>query len=283
MAGHLNRRIFYRQGAVSGTFSGLAEGATINLSGVVFTISYVGGDGNDVVLTVMAVPAVPTTTTLTAAPNPTTFGTNVVLTATVVGASPTGTVQFKDGAANLGGPVALAAGAATFNTSTLTVGGHPITAVYSGDGGNLPSTSAPLTVIINLVPATAAVVSSVNPTVFGNSTTFTATVTGSNPTGTVQFKDGAVNLGGPVALSSGQATFSTSSLAIGVHPITVVYSGDATNTTAISPILTQTVANGSVPAPSVSIPTLSEWMLGVLGLMLAAVVFRHHRRLRRLG
>src|SRR5256886_13010809 len=37
--------------AVTGTFSGLAEGATVNLSGQVFTISYVGGTGNDVVLT----------------------------------------------------------------------------------------------------------------------------------------------------------------------------------------------------------------------------------------
>ena len=38
--------------AISGTFSGLAEGATLTASGVTFQISYVGGDGNDVVLTV---------------------------------------------------------------------------------------------------------------------------------------------------------------------------------------------------------------------------------------
>ncbi|MCG8429284.1 MAG: Ig-like domain-containing protein, partial [Chromatiales bacterium] len=37
--------------AVSGTFSGLGEGDAINFSGVDLTISYVGGDGNDVVLT----------------------------------------------------------------------------------------------------------------------------------------------------------------------------------------------------------------------------------------
>lgn len=43
--------------AVTGTFSGLAEGATISLNGYTFTISYVGGDGNDVVLTVTAVAA----------------------------------------------------------------------------------------------------------------------------------------------------------------------------------------------------------------------------------
>jgi hypothetical protein len=37
--------------AVSGTFQGYAEGATVNLSGMLYTISYVGGDGNDVTLT----------------------------------------------------------------------------------------------------------------------------------------------------------------------------------------------------------------------------------------
>jgi hypothetical protein len=47
--------------AVTGTFSGLAEGATFNLNGNVFKISYVGGDGNDVVLSVVSVPATPNT------------------------------------------------------------------------------------------------------------------------------------------------------------------------------------------------------------------------------
>lgn len=43
--------------AVSGTFTGLAQGATFVVSGVTFQISYTGGDGNDVVLTATAVPA----------------------------------------------------------------------------------------------------------------------------------------------------------------------------------------------------------------------------------
>jgi autotransporter-associated beta strand protein len=37
--------------AVAGTFAGLAEGATLSQSGMTFQISYVGGTGNDVVLT----------------------------------------------------------------------------------------------------------------------------------------------------------------------------------------------------------------------------------------
>jgi hypothetical protein len=38
---------------IAGTFNGLPEGATFTSSGVRFAISYVGGDGNDIVLTVV--------------------------------------------------------------------------------------------------------------------------------------------------------------------------------------------------------------------------------------
>lgn len=47
--------------AVTGTFTNLAEGATFTVDGYVLKISYVGGDGNDVVLTVQSVPATPNT------------------------------------------------------------------------------------------------------------------------------------------------------------------------------------------------------------------------------
>lgn len=45
--------------AVEGTFSNLAEGATFQVGNVVFRISYVGGDGNDVTITAITVPALP--------------------------------------------------------------------------------------------------------------------------------------------------------------------------------------------------------------------------------
>lgn len=47
--------------AVTGTFNGMAQGATFTVDGTVFAISYTGGDGNDVVLTVQSVPAAPNT------------------------------------------------------------------------------------------------------------------------------------------------------------------------------------------------------------------------------
>lgn len=47
--------------AVSGTFAGLAEGDTLVVGTTTFKISYIGGDGNDVVLTTPVVPAAPAT------------------------------------------------------------------------------------------------------------------------------------------------------------------------------------------------------------------------------
>jgi fibronectin-binding autotransporter adhesin len=47
--------------AVTGTFAGLAEGATFARNGYVFQITYQGGDGNDVAVIVRSVPATPDT------------------------------------------------------------------------------------------------------------------------------------------------------------------------------------------------------------------------------
>lgn len=46
---------------INGTFKDLAEGATFEQSGVVYRVSYVGGTGNDITLTVQNVPTAPDT------------------------------------------------------------------------------------------------------------------------------------------------------------------------------------------------------------------------------
>lgn len=43
-------------GAITGTFSGLAENSTFTASGYTFRITYLGGDGNDIVLTLVTTP-----------------------------------------------------------------------------------------------------------------------------------------------------------------------------------------------------------------------------------
>ena len=186
-----------------------------------------------------------TTTALvrSAGPNPSTVGQSVSFTATVTSGSgtPTGTVQFRDGVTNLGAPLTLTAGQATFTTTTLALGAHSITAVYSGDASFTTSTSGAVAHQVDaptLTPTSTAVVRSAgpNPSVFGQSVSFTATVTtgSGTPTGTVQFKDGVTNLGAAVTLTAGQATLTTINLGVGAHSITGVYSGDTTFATSTS-------------------------------------------------
>jgi hypothetical protein len=73
---------------------------------------------------------------------------------------------------------------------------------------------------------------------------FTVKVSGGqSPTGTVAFTDNGNPIVGcsPVALSSGLATCTTSSLAVGSHAIRGNYSGDANNGAGVAGPITQTV------------------------------------------
>lgn len=94
-----------------------------------------------------------TTTTLAATPNASTGGQLVTFTASVA-PSPgaTGTVTFKDNGVPIAGGsnVAVVGGVATFQTSILTAGTHPITADYSGNAaaGFNPSTSNPISYVV---------------------------------------------------------------------------------------------------------------------------------------
>src|SRR5207249_2401981 len=136
----------------------------------------------------------------------------------------------------------------TCATSALSVGTHSITAVYGGDTNFITSTSSAVSQVVNQASTTTAVTSSANPSVFGQSVTFTATVTATapgagTPSGTVDFKDGASSITGcgAPALPAAAATCATSALSVGTHSITAVYSGDTNFTTSTSAVLTQVV------------------------------------------
>lgn len=187
-------------------------------------------------------------TALASSANPGPAGSPITFTMTVVGNAPTGTVKFEDGATALAGCEAVPltgsgnSRTAACTTSTLAAGSHAMKATYSGDINNAP-TSANLTQIVIAVAAVA-LMSSGNPTFAGSAITFTATVTGANPTGTVQFKDSATVLAGcsAVALAgtgnTRTAACTVASLSLGTHPISANYSGDADHGTA-SASLTQ--------------------------------------------
>jgi MBG domain (YGX type)/Bacterial Ig-like domain (group 3)/FG-GAP-like repeat len=82
--------------------------------------------------------------------------------------------------------------------------------------------------------------SSLNPSTYGTSVTFTATIPAA-ATGTMQFYENGVAMGTPVAVSGGVATCTTSALAVGTQAITAQYSGDTNYSAATSPTVNQVV------------------------------------------
>ena len=227
---------FYADGATLGGPVNLSSGeatastASLTVGTHVITATY-SGDANYTASNGRLVPdqvvsKIATTTSLASSANPSVFGASVTFTATVAPSVATGTVQFYVDGATLGGLVNLSSGKATASTAALAVGTHVITATYSGDASYAGS-SGSLTPdqLVNKAATTTSLASSANPSVFGASVTFTATVAPSVATGTVQFYADGATLGGPVNLSSGKATASTAALAVGTHVITATYSG----------------------------------------------------------
>jgi hypothetical protein len=93
-------------------------------------------------------------------------------------------------------------------------------------------------------PTTTTLSSSGTPAVAGTTVTFTATVSGANPSGSVNFSaDGAAisSSCSTAALSAGSATCSTSSLGVGTHSIVANYGGDSANAASSSAPLSQVI------------------------------------------
>lgn len=96
-----------------------------------------------------------TTTSVSAAPNPSEFGAGVTITATTTvnapGAGATiGSVQFQDNGADLGAPQAVGSGGqATITTASLSVGSHAISAFYTSGSPNFNNSSGAMTQVVN--------------------------------------------------------------------------------------------------------------------------------------
>ena len=152
-----------------------------------------------------------TATSITGSPNPSTVGQPVTFAATVASQTtgmPPGNVIFKNGTSTLG-TAALNGGSASLTTNKLGGGSHTITATYAGSTLYLAS-SAATTQTVNGAATSTTLTSSLNPSTFGQTVTFTASVS-SNVAGTipgsVAFIDGGVTLGTSAVNSSGLATF----------------------------------------------------------------------------
>ncbi|MGY8711218.1 autotransporter domain-containing protein [Bradyrhizobium sp. 18BD] len=139
----------------------------------------------------------------------------------------------------------LTTGVCTVSGSTVTMiaaGTCTLAADQAGNGTTYAAASqVTRNVALALTTSSVALVASPNPSLVGQAVTFTATVSGLSPTGTVTFRDGATTLGTGI-LSSGRATLTISALTSGTHAITAVYSGDTSNATGTSAALLQAVS-----------------------------------------
>jgi hypothetical protein len=253
--GAVSGTVAFKQGATTlatvTLLNGQAAYTTTSLTAGSHAIKGVySGDGNNqtstsAVLTqvVNSLPAA-TTTQVATSGSPSFIGQTVTFTATITsgyGPIPNGeTVTFYDGGSAIGTAL-TAGGAATFQTSSLTVKTHTIKATYSGDA-NLKSSSGTVTQVVSLYLSTTTVSSSPNPSSYGQVVELTATVASAVPgglIGTVTFKNGSTTIG-TGTLGGGTATISTTKLLVGTFTITATYSGD-TQVAASSGTATQTV------------------------------------------
>ncbi len=208
----------------------------------------------------------PTATKLISSPNPSLVGQAVTFTATVsstAGTPPYGeVVTFNNGSAVLG-TGSLSGGSASLTTSSLPAGTFTITATYPGDSTFVASTSPGLKQVVN--PASkfttsTSIISSLNPSTYGQNVTWTATVISSasiTPTGKVNFTWSGHTIGAATLNSSGVATLTKSNLNADSYPLTAVYAGDAANLRSTSAVLNQVVLETTSAATLTSSPNPS--------------------------
>jgi len=162
-----------------------------------------------------------------------------------------------------------------FGDATLVAGQSYTDSTY-GITISVPSVSATLATVqvssAALAATSTAVTSSLNPAAAGTSVTFTATVTGKSPTGTVNFTANGAALCS-AALSSGVAKCASASLPAGTDSIVAKYSGDTANATSTSPTLAETVTavvDTTPPVVTIMNPTNGATVSGMVTISVKA-------------
>jgi len=230
-------------GAISATTAALTAGTHALTAAYSGDSSYAGSTSaavNQVVHQAV------TTTTLTTAPDPSTMGQPVALTALVSSGPaqailPTGIVVFSDTSGTAIPSVALSNGTATATISTLAPGSHTLKASYGGDANYQGSSSGVYTHVVNRQPTTTSMQASPASCKPGQNVMLTASVSPSTATGVVTFQDGPTTLG-TAGLAAGTATLPISSMAPGSHSLTAFYGGDTNYAPSVSsPPVTESV------------------------------------------
>ena len=122
---------------------------------------------------------------------------------------------------------------------------------------------------------TTSVVSSLNPSLYGQAVQFTATVTPASgsavPTGTVQFSVDGAPAGTPVALNGGSAAYAISTLTAATHSISAAYSpGTGSGFTASSSLTLNQVVNAVEPVIAWATPAAITYGTALSGTQLNA-------------
>ncbi|HEV2325545.1 MAG TPA: Ig-like domain repeat protein [Terracidiphilus sp.] len=244
-------------GSVTLNSDGYAATATVASPGPTYTITpstavFSSGSAGNYHITydtgTLTVNPAPTASTVTANPNPSVYGQSVTFTAfvtnTATPAVPTGTVSFTiDGGTPAAGtletcPSAIPANrlCATYTTSAISAGAspHTVLATYANSDGDFSGSNGSVAQTVTPAPTATTVTSNPNPSVYGQSVTFTAfvtnTATSAVPTGTVSFTiDGGTSAAGtletcPSAIPANRlcATYTTSAIPAGASPHTVL-------------------------------------------------------------
>lgn len=170
---------------------------------------------------------------LTSSNNPAYGGTNVTFGAQLTGNCnvPTGSITFLDSTTPFGTAALDGSAYASYSTTALTVGDHPITAAYPGDF-NFESSTGSLTQTVTGDPSATSLVVSPNPAPAFTSISMTATVTTpvqtiyGRPTGSVVFTANGVTIATASLSASGSATATVSTLGAGTYSIVATYSAD---------------------------------------------------------
>jgi DNA-binding beta-propeller fold protein YncE len=191
------------------------------------------------------------TVKLTASATTVTVGTPITFTATITavgGGTPTGSVAFYSGNSLLVSS-ALSGSTAIAIVSSIPVGAHTITAVFTDTNSNA------IGLTINKTTTTAIVAASTPTAVLGNPVRFRVSLAGTPnvdpPSGFATFYAGSSKMG-TAMLKNGVATFASGALKPGVNTIRVLYSGDTNYFAAASNFVTVTVSRPAAATPRFS-------------------------------
>jgi uncharacterized protein len=212
---------------------------------------------------------------LSSSVNPSFIGQTTLLTATVTGLAPTGSVTFVAGAATLGSATLSGAGnsrTASISVASLPTGTAALRANYAGDTNNAASQSAIVNQLVQPGATTTVLISTPAQPAFGQPITLTATVSVTAPaigpaSGTVSFFDNGAPVGSaPVINGVAQITLNNSGA--GLRSFSARFEGNASFLSSSS----LSVVSGA----TVSVPGLNLLgMLALIGLMLCVGLSRH--------